>query len=469
MAETSIPKLSESDLPQGGTQQDAEQNRHTEAALERHKREGLLMAVQARWIALAVIAVMLPFLNPNWFMVYYYLPLAGLALVGWLQLKVGRVGRSGPELALLFADLVLLCFALLFPNPFGPENWPDALNFRFNNFIYFFVILAAGTLSYSWRTIVAIGTWTSAIWLIGTGLVWYFGHQVEGLSEAILAAVGHDQQIADLIDPNNVAFDIRMQEVVVFLLVAGTLALSARRFNRLLLGNAALERERENLSRYFSPTMVEELSQNDEPLKQIKQQDVAVLFVDIVGFTQFAQERSADEIIATLRDFHGLMESEVFRFGGTLDKYLGDGLMATFGTPKPGQADASAALECTRSMMQVLADWNTQRQAAGQPEIKGSFGLHFGPVVLGDIGVNRLEFAVIGNTVNVASRLEGLSRSLKTQLVISESLRDRVAEECGADAEMLRNLTSRPPQPIRGLDRQMPVWTEDAIQSITVA
>ena len=120
-----------------------------------------------------------------------------------------------------------------------------------------------------------------------------------------------------------------------FLIVAMTLALAARRANALLISHAGIERERTNLARYFSPNVVEQLSRNDEPLKQVRTQNVAVLFADIVDFTAYADGRSPMEVIGTLRQFHERMEREVFRHDGTLDKYLGDGLMATFGTPSP--------------------------------------------------------------------------------------------------------------------------------------
>ena len=100
------------------------------------------------------------------------------------------------------------------------------------------------------------------------------------------------------------------------------------------------------------------------------------------------------------------MEEAVFAHGGTLDKYLGDGLMATFGTPFASERDALNALDCARAMMDSVARWNETRAARGEPPIRASVGLHYGPAVLGDIGANRLEFAVIGNTVNVASRIE---------------------------------------------------------------
>src|SRR5439155_11134701 len=175
---------------------------------------------------------------------------------------------------------------------------------------------------------------------------------------------------------------------------------AVRRGNDLLIHHAAIERERTNLARYFSPNVVEELSKHDEPLKQVRMQNVAVLFVDIVGFTAFADARTPEEVVQTLREFHALMEQEVFRHKGTLDKYLGDGLMATFGTPFAGDADASNALRCAQAMIDSVDDLNRERKSRGEPPIRISIGLHYGQVVLGDIGLNRLEFAVIGTTVN---------------------------------------------------------------------
>lgn len=458
-ATTNLPNFTPADFPDRMSHADIEATRHTEAALERHKNEGMDLAVRARWVALLVIAIMLPFLNRNWDVIYYEVLLCGLALVGWAQQRYGRVGLSRVELLLLFLDLALATFIFLFPNPFAENQWPTAMVFRFENFIYFFVLLAAGTLTYSWRTIVAMGNWTVVLWMIGIAAIWWFGKTDPALSEAAQTAFGSDADMARILDPNSLNLERRAQEVVVFLIVAVTLALTVRRFNRLLLGNAELERERENLSRYFSPNVVEQLSRNDEPLKQTRTHNVAVLFVDIVGFTEYASKRPPEQVIETLRGFHALMETEVFRHGGTLDKYLGDGLMATFGTPMPGDRDAINALLCTRSMIDALDRWNDEREAAGEPRIRGSFGMHYGPVVLGDIGANRLEFAVLGNTVNVSSRLEGLTRSLDTRLVLSDQMRDHAAAQSGGDETAFSGLARQSPQIIRGLDQPMAVWT----------
>lgn len=432
-------------------------NRFTEAALDRHKREGLELAIRARVIAMSVIAVMLLFINP-WPDVLYYEALIVLFILnGLAQRRVGRVGVSKLELALIFFDLALMTIVCLVPNPMAAVDLPLPFQYQFDVFKYFFILLAAATLAYSWRTVIAVGTWTAGLWTVGLLSVWAFREPPGEMRAAARSLYADNYVLGDFLDPTALLVDARVQEIMVFVMVAVILAVSSRRSSRLLLAQAGLERERANLARYFSPNVVDELSQNDEPLKRVRGQDVAVLFVDIVGFTAYADDRPPERVIETLRAFHGRMETEVFRHQGTLDKYLGDGLMATFGTPFAGPDDASRALACARAMTVAVAQWNAERAASGDSTIRASFGLHYGPVVLGDIGANRLEFAVIGTTVNVASRLEALTRSLGVTLAASGALIDRARAE-GGDATVA-GLAATGEREVRGIAEPMPVWT----------
>ena len=175
-----------------------------EAAIADSKREGLLLAVRARWVALAVIAVALPIINPNWDVIYYVVMLGLFALIGWAQLKVGKVGRSQPELFLIFCDLALITLLTVVPNPLSAENWPIGMQFRFGTFIYFFVFLATATLAYSWRTVVAMGFWTAAVWAIGIGWACLQPATHAELSERVRAAVGSDVRMFDIINPSSI-------------------------------------------------------------------------------------------------------------------------------------------------------------------------------------------------------------------------------------------------------------------------
>jgi class 3 adenylate cyclase len=429
-----------------------------EEAIHRAKREGLVLAVRARWIALAVIAILVPFLNQNWEVIYYIVLIGLFALIGWAHLRFGKVGQSRAELFLLFCDLALLTIITIIPNPWSAVDWPTAVQYRFDNFIYFFVFLAAGTLAYNWRTVAAIGTWTAGLWLAGMIWVILFPNAQPELTAQLSAVLGSQERLLGLLDPNRINIGLRIQEIVAFMIVAATLAVTVRRANDLVISHAAVARERANLARYFSPNVVEELSHNDDPLKQVRTQNVAVLFVDIVGFTAFANRRDPREVITTLRMFHGAMEKQVFQHHGTLDKYLGDGLMATFGTPFTGPTDASNAMKCSYAMIKAVIELNRQRSASGQPIIKASFGLHYGSAVLGDIGSSRLEFAVIGDTVNVASRLESMSRSLECTLVASDDIIQQAQSE-GMPPADLQDLVPRHAQTIRSVEQTMTLWT----------
>jgi adenylate cyclase len=434
-----------------------------EAAIAESKRKGLLLAVRARWVALAVTAVTLPIINPNRDVIYYVVMLGLFAAIGWAQLKVGKAGRSRPELFLMFCDLALLTFLSVVPNPWSTVNWPLAMQFRFDSFLYFFVFLATATLAYSWRTVIAMGIWTSALWALAVFWVYLHSETHTALSERVRAAIGSDVRMFDILDPSAIGFGARFQQIIVFLIVAGTLALAVRRANALLISHAGIERERTNLARYFSPNVVEQLSKNDEPLKQVRTQNVAVLFADIIDFTAYADGRSPMEVIGTLRAFHERMEREVFRHNGTLDKYLGDGLMATFGTPFTSDQDAGNALRCAQAMIGSIGELNRDRKSRGEPPIRLSIGLHYGQVVLGDIGLNRLEFAVIGTAVNAASRLETLTREFGCDMVASDDLVRRARTEANSSSADFALLVEKPPRIIRGLEQPVGIWTRGDI------
>jgi adenylate cyclase len=433
-------------------------NKYTEAALERHKQEGLELAVRARWIAMALTGVLLIYFNPQWEVLWYLFILLLICANGWLIRRAGRVGQSRTELLLIFADLLIMTLGMLVPNPFSDDVRPLAMHFRFDNFQYFFIILAAGTLAYSWRTVIAIGSWTAMVWTAGWIIAWWVATPIPGISERVAQALAGYPDVAELMDPNSFLPNLRIQQVVVFVMVAVTLGVSMRRLNHLLLTNAGLERERANLSRYFSPNVVDELSQNDEPLKQVRKENIAVLFIDIVGFTKFAAGRDPYEVIEVLRGFHARMETEVFRHHGTLDKYLGDGLMATFGTPVPTQLDATNALACARAMVEMMDRWNLERRRAGEVEIHVGIGVHYGSVVLGDIGANRLEFAVIGDAVNVAAKLEAMTRDLQARIVVSDALLTQALSEGPTSQPEMEAFTKRSGEIVRGVAAPMDVW-----------
>lgn len=392
---------------------------------------------------------------------YYEAILVCFALIGWAQFRAARVGRSRFELFLLICDLTLLTFTALVPNPFFDQNWPTAMQYRFDNFNYFYVLLAGATLAYSWRTIMMLGNMTALLWAGGLVAMLLFGYELPELGAKLEMLVADYPRMFGVINPSDVGLGLRVQEIVVFLIVAAILALNGWRNNQLLLKQANVARERENLARHFPPNIVDQMANQDEPLGQIRAQPVAVMFADIVGFTRLVETSSPKQVVKLLREFHRRMELAVFDNQGTLDKFLGDGIMASFGTPDTSQDDAGNALCCARDMLQSIDQWNLEKAKLNEPPVELSVGIHYGEVILGDIGSSRrLEFAILGDTVNVASRLEELTRQLGTRMVVSQQLIKAVnsSSENGA-CEFASDLKLGGQQVLRGREGKIEIWT----------
>jgi adenylate cyclase len=223
----------------------------------------------------------------------------------------------------------------------------------------------------------------------------------------------------------------------------------------------AAERARSNLSRYFSPNIVEMLAAQDEPLGAVRRQTVAVLFVDIVGFTRMAEAMPPEAVVTMLRQFHERMTAQIFACGGTVEKYIGDEIFAVFGVPTASANDAANALICADRMLEALDRWNVERTRDGEAPLAIGIGLNYGPAVLGDVGSEHsMSFTVIGDTVNTASRLQGLTRTLKTPLVVGGPLVDAIrAGSSETPAALASQLQDQGEQALRGRAGAVRVWT----------
>jgi PAS domain S-box-containing protein len=220
---------------------------------------------------------------------------------------------------------------------------------------------------------------------------------------------------------------------------------------------AEAERQRTSLTRYFSPNVVDEVMRAGGRIVAVRSLDATVLFADLVNYTEMSASLPGEQVLELLREFHRLVEDAVFGNEGTLDKYMGDGLMATFGTPRPGLRDATNAVACARDLISAVNRWNGRRALIGLPKIQISVGLHFGEVTLGDVGSDRrFEFTAVGHTVNLASRIEAASRALRTEIVASNAVIAAVRRE-GGDAVLagFENLGSHP---VRGSRIPIDLW-----------
>jgi adenylate cyclase len=430
------------------------------AAFAAESEVGLRLAARVRCVAAPIIAFWVSFENPWPEILFQYTFILAFTAIGLAPLWLRRRGRDAPwhDYLFPFLDMALLTLLLLLPNPLEADPPPPQMALSFRNEIYFFLFLASSVFSYAPRVVLWSGISAALCWSLGTLILFALPSSLGEPDPQLLTGLDTLQRAAVFLDPRRVYLGILIRQVLVFLITASALALFVARVRQLVAKHANSERQRNNLSRYFSANMVDELAELDEPLGATRQQDVAVLFADIVGFTTLSERMPPAEVIALLREFHALLERAVFAHQGTLDKYLGDGLMATFGTPRAGRRDATNALAGAIAMVAAIEQWNERRGAAGQAPLGIGIGVHYGAVVLGDIGGNgRLEFAVLGDTVNTASRLEALTRSAGTPLLVSEALVAAVRHEA-ADESLLATLVPHTAAELRGRSQSFRIW-----------
>lgn len=220
-------------------------------------------------------------------------------------------------------------------------------------------------------------------------------------------------------------------------------------------------RVRGRLERYHSPAVIEEVMreggavQDDvEHGRHLKSAEVTVFFADLAGFTAFS-ERADPEVVAELLEGYFTQSVDtIFSHGGTLDKFIGDCVMAFFGAPKAQPDHAQRAVRCAVEIQKALRAWNAAREAKGLPVVRARIAVNSGPVVVGDIGSKkRVDYTVLGNTVNVAARLEESVAGPGEVVVGEETQRLLVRDGAGEF-----RLTPLGDSSLKGLQQRIPAY-----------
>jgi adenylate cyclase len=227
----------------------------------------------------------------------------------------------------------------------------------------------------------------------------------------------------------------------------GYLTLIAR---RTVAQGVRLEVANAQFGRYFSPGVVSRIASEADTLLGVggRTQEVAVMFCDIRDFATITEKLPPSDVVGFLSQYHTRMVEVIFGFGGTIDKFIGDAIMVTFGTPDPRDDDAERSVRAGLAMNTALAELNADRERYNLAKIRHGIGIHFGPVIAGNIGTeDRLEYTVIGDTVNVASRIQDACKSVGEALLISDAVKKRLPPDI--------QVRALPEQRVKG--RQAPV------------
>lgn len=182
------------------------------------------------------------------------------------------------------------------------------------------------------------------------------------------------------------------------------------------------KRMKSTLYRYMTPGVAERvMALGDDVLMRGERREVSVLFSDIRGYTTLTENLEADKVVDMLNAYFETMVEAVFNFEGTLDKFIGDAIMAVYGAPLPLKNHAWAAVQSALDMRERLVQFNRERADENQPMVRIGVGISSGEVVSGNIGSQRkMEYTVIGDGVNLSSRLEGITKQYGCDILLSE-------------------------------------------------
>jgi adenylate cyclase len=224
-------------------------------------------------------------------------------------------------------------------------------------------------------------------------------------------------------------------------------------FNEMVDGLAERDKLKTTFGKYMTDAVVDHLMAGKVQLGG-EALTATILFSDIRSFTTLSEKMDAKQLVALLNEYFTEMVDVVMREDGVVDKYIGDAIMAVFGAPVPKPESAVSAVRAAVGMREALADLNKKLVARGAKRIETGIGIHTGEVVAGNIGSERrMEYTVIGDSVNLASRLESATKELGVAVLISQDTYDLVKDHF--DVRQVKEIT------VKG--REQPVMTYEVL------
>ncbi len=324
----------------------------------------------------------------------------------------------------------LLTYFLISTTPQGQQNpWGMSLVFLgFDTILFVTTIFRYSKIASIYLGVVSV--------LCFVGLSFYMNHY-QNLLELVIYQGSY-----------NMAFEITFW-VIVSLSILSTI------LNKNVWAILVKNKKQEQLSRFLPETIVNDiLNGNKEISLGGSKQQVTILFSDIRNFTAMSENQDPEEVINFLNSYFNDMIEILFRYNGTLDKTMGDGMMAIFGVPFSTGNDADHAVSTAIDMIRKIQAFNGLREIQGQEPIRIGVGIHTGEVVVGNVGTaRRMEYTVIGDTVNTASRLETLNKQFGTSIIISQATRDALKQDYAI--QPLETV------PIKGKQNQVQIYQVD--------
>jgi adenylate cyclase len=235
-------------------------------------------------------------------------------------------------------------------------------------------------------------------------------------------------------------------------LIQGSFAILLSYFGALWCHFFIVNREKRKLrnlfQRYLPPVIIQQLlSLEDTDFFAGQEKQLCILFSDIRSFTTYSEKKTPAQVVARLNEYFDAMADVVTAYGGIVDKFIGDGLLAFFGIVKPQENPSISGAHCAWEMLAKLEALNTLWTDRGEDPFRIGIGLHTGRVMVGNIGSKiKTEFTVIGDAVNLASRLEGMTKELNAAILLSETVYQDIKNLFDVSAKGMVTLKGRSPE-----------------------
>ncbi len=223
----------------------------------------------------------------------------------------------------------------------------------------------------------------------------------------------------------------------------------------------AARKIRAMFSNYATERVVDELIANPEMARLGgERREMTILFSDVVGFTSFSERHTPEEVVAILNEYLGAMTDVIFRWEGTLDKFVGDAIVAFWGAPMKQENHAELATRCALHMVKRLEELQKKWQAEGKPVLDAGIGLNTGEVVVGNIGAEgkKMDYTVIGDHVNLCARVESLTRRFQAHLLITGYTLEKIRGPVLTNRISHLSLTGKERVRVKGKEKMVEIY-----------
>jgi len=276
---------------------------------------------------------------------------------------------------------------------------PPSFYLKAPTLLYVFIFIGLRALRFEARYVVMSGIAASLGWLALIGYVIFSDPANAMITRSYVAYM----------TSNAILIGAEIDKIISILVVTTILALAVRSARVRLIEAVTGRQANENLSRFFSPEIATHISRAGHQLNagEGEARDAAILNLDVRGFTRLASMASPQEVMSVLADYQRQMVPIIQRHGGSIDKFLGDGIMATFGATRAQEDYAARALAALEECMQAAASWGEEQRRQGRPPLMVNGAVASGRIIAGAVGdETRLEYTVIGDAVNLSAKLE---------------------------------------------------------------